>query len=125
MNLLEQSQPSATPIPGIQHATWAGQADGTAQLSVWRQSLAPAAATPPHRHDCEELVLCHAGLGEIHEDGRVLRFGAGSTVVLPAGRIHQIFNVGEVALEITGIFPQTPVAAYLPDGVLIDLPWPT
>jgi quercetin dioxygenase-like cupin family protein len=52
---------------------------------VWRQTLAPGAATPPHRHDCDEVVLCLSGWGEVHSDGAVQRFGADCTVVLPRG----------------------------------------
>ncbi|TDU32478.1 mannose-6-phosphate isomerase-like protein (cupin superfamily) [Panacagrimonas perspica] len=123
MNVTEQSAPVATPIPGIDHATWAGEAQGLKGLSVWRQSIAAGAATPPHRHDCDEVVLCHAGEGEVHSEGRVLRFGANTTLTLPAGPVHQIFSVGSVALELTGVFAQTPVKAWLPDGNLLELPW--
>jgi hypothetical protein len=35
-----------------------------------------------------------AGWGEVHADGAVQRFGADSTVILPRGRDHQIFNIG-------------------------------
>ena len=125
MKLVEHAPLSPAPIPGIEHATLAGHADGTSQLSIWRQSLAPAAATPPHRHDCDEVVLCHAGQGEVHSDGQVLKFGANSSVVLPAGKLHQLFNVGEVALEITGVFAESPVKTYAPDESLMELPWRT
>ena len=84
---------------------------------------APGAATPPHQHGCDEVVLCESGLGELHIDSEVHRFGAGQTVVLPRGRVHQIFSVGPMPLEILGIFPQTPVEAFLPDGQPIELPW--
>lgn len=123
MNLIEQSAPAATPLPGIHHSTWAGQADGLAQLSLWRQSLAAGAATPPHRHDCDEVVLCLAGWGEVHSEGQVLRFGADTTLTLPRGHVHQIFNVGPQPLEILGIFAATPVPTCLPDGQALDLPW--
>ena len=123
MNVIEQTHPVATPIPGIAHATWASAAQGLEQLSVWRQTLAPGAATPPHRHDCDEVVLCLSGLGAVHQDGRAQRFGADTTVVLPKGSVHQLFNVGTQPLELVGIFPTTPVAAYLPDGEAIELPW--
>ena len=123
MNVIEQTRPVATPIPGIAHATWASAAQGLEQLSVWRQTLAPGAATPPHRHDCDEVVLCLSGLGEVHQDGRAQRFGADTTVVLPKGSVHQLFNVGTQPLELVGIFAATPVAAYLPDGEAIELPW--
>ena len=123
MHVIEQQRPEPTPIEGIAHATWAGADAGLSQLSLWRQSLAPGAATPPHRHDCDEVVLCQAGQGELHIGGEVHRFGAGHTVLLPRGQLHQLFSVGPAALEILGIFPCTPVEAYLPDGQPIALPW--
>ena len=125
MKVIDQAPPSPAPIPGIDHATWAGHDDGTSQLSVWRQSLAPAAATPPHRHDCDEVVLCHAGQGEVHSEGEVLRFGPDNTVVLPGGKLHQIFNVGETPLQITGIFAESPVRTYQADDAPMTLPWRT
>ncbi len=125
MYVIEQSRPSAAELPGIAHATWAGHADGLKQISIWRQSMAPGAATPPHRHDCDEVVLCTAGCGELHVEGQVQRFGAESTLVLPKGTLHQFFNVGTVPLETIGIFGATPVGTRLPDGSAIDLPWRT
>jgi len=123
MHVIEQIRPEATPIPGVAHATWAGEAEGLSQLSLWRQTLAPGAATPPHSHDCDEVVLCLSGWGEVHSQGRVQRFGADSTVVLPKGRVHQLFNVGPLPLEVLGIFADTPVPTKLPDGQVLELPW--
>jgi quercetin dioxygenase-like cupin family protein len=87
--------------------------------------MAPGAATPPHSHDCDEVVLCLSGRGEVHIDGKVHRFGADSTVVLPRGRVHQLFNTGPMPLHTLGIFASTPVATRLPDGEAISLPWRT
>ena len=123
MHVNQQFRPEPTPIPGVAHATWAGSADGLTQLSLWRQSLAPGGATPPHRHDCDEVVLCLSGWGEVHIDGRVERFGADSTVVLPKDETHQLFNVGPMPLEILGVFGETPVSTCLPDGEALALPW--
>ena len=123
MTLVTQQPPAPTDLPGIRHSTWASAADGLEQLSVWRQTLAAGAATPPHSHDCDEVVLCLAGQGEVHSDGQVQRFGADSTLVLPRGRVHQLFNAGPMPLEIVGIFAATPVTTRLPDGAPIDLPW--
>lgn len=125
MNLLAQQRPEPTALPGIEHTTWAGSADGLAQLSVWRQTMAPGAATPPHSHDCDEVVLCLGGWGEVHSNGQVRRFGADSTLVLPRGQVHQLFNVGPMPLETVGIFASTPVSTRLPDGQCIELPWRT
>jgi mannose-6-phosphate isomerase-like protein (cupin superfamily) len=123
MNVIEQTRPEATALPGVAHSTLASGADGLTQLSLWRQTLSPGAATPPHRHECDEVVLCLAGCGEVHSEGRAQRFGEDCTVVLPAHRNHQIFNVGAQPLEIVGIFAATPVVTRLPDGSVLEVPW--
>jgi quercetin dioxygenase-like cupin family protein len=123
MYVHEQTRPVPSTIPGVAHATWSGQPTGARQLSVWSQSLAPAAATPPHRHDCEEVIFCSGGTGELHIDGGVHRFCAGSLVTVPRDAMHQIFNVGPGPLEMTAVLAATPVAVYLPDGSELPLPW--
>lgn len=121
--VVEQSRPEATPIPGVFHATWAGSRDGLRSLSLWRQSLAPGGATPPHSHECEEIVMCLSGRGEVRIAGEVHAFGARQTVLLPANVPHQIFNVGPEPLEMTAVFAATPVPVALPDGSALELPW--
>ncbi|TFY98583.1 cupin domain-containing protein [Ramlibacter rhizophilus] len=118
-----QLQPEPTAIPGIHHATWAGADEGLAQLSLWRQSIAPGGATPPHRHDCDEVVLCSGGRGELHLGGQVHAFGGGETVVVPRNALHQIFSTGETPLELIGVFGSAPVEVFLPDGERLPLPW--
>lgn len=125
MNVIEQARPETTPIPGIAHATWAGSAQGLDQLSVWRQTLAPGAATPPHRHACDEVVLCLSGTGELHAAGTVQRFGAATTLVIPKDGDHQIINSGDTPLEIVGLFGASPVPTFLPDGSALEVPWAT
>ncbi len=125
MNVIEHSRPAASPIPGVAHATWAARSDGLEQLSIWRQTLAPGASTPPHRHDCDEVVMCLSGWGELHIGDSVQRFGADCSLILPKNRDHQFFNIGPQPLEIIGIFGSTPVVTRLPDGSVLDLPWRT
>ncbi len=125
MYVLEQSPPLTSALPGIAHATWAGRADGFEQLSVWRQCMAPGTATPPHSHDCDEVVFCLAGEGELHVAGQALRFDASQLLVLPRGQAHQIFNTGSVPLETLAVFAQTPVPTAGPDGAELPLPWRT
>ncbi|MGR4871819.1 cupin domain-containing protein [Variovorax sp. LARHSF232] len=121
--VLEHSRLPLAELPGIAHRTLAGHEHGLSQLSIWRQTLAPGAATPPHHHDTEEVVLCHAGQGEVHLDGRVHRFGPNSSVLLPRDVQHQIFNTGDEPMEITGVFPSAPVAVFDPEGHPVPLPW--
>ena len=123
MTVLTQPLPAASGLPGISHATWAGHYDGLRQLSVWRQSMQPGAATPPHQHDCDEVVFCLSGQGELHTGGEVTRFGPGSTVLLPRQRVHQLLNAGQQPLELLAVFAATPVDTRLADGQPIALPW--
>lgn len=114
--------PRAT-LPGIEHTTLAGRHLGASDISMWRQTVAAGAATPPHRHDCEEVVLVESGSGQLLVDGAVVGFAADCTLVLPAGRNHQIVNNGTEPLRLLAVFPGTPVATQRPDGTPIDLPW--
>ena len=123
MYVIEQARPVAMSLPGIEHATWVGHDDGLQQLSIWRQSMAPGTGTPPHSHDCDEVVLCLAGRGELLVGGGTLRFGADDTLVLPKGVVHQFFSVGPQPLETVGILGSSPAPPRLPDGQLLELPW--
>jgi len=120
-----QTPPTATPIHGIAHSTWAGQAHGLTQLSLWRQSLAPGCATPPHRHDCDEIVLCLSGCGELLIAGAVHHFVAGQTITVPRDAPHRIQVVGAEPLEIIAVLAASPVVVFLPDEQILELPWPS
>lgn len=123
MYVLSNQAPSPSGLPGVDHVTLAGSDNGLRNLSVWQQSLAAGAATPPHRHDCEEVVLCTAGSGELHVAGRVMSFHANSTVIIPADAEHQIINAADKPLELIAVFSCTPVLARFPNGDPIPLPW--
>ena len=70
-----------------------------------------------------DIIVQMAGSGELHVDGQVHRFGPATTMVLPRGRLHQIINTGDQAVEILGVFGGTPVGTWLPDGSALALPW--
>ncbi|NLD54251.1 MAG: cupin domain-containing protein [Burkholderiaceae bacterium] len=123
MQVIDQVQPEPSAIPGVAHATWAGSDEGLRHLSVWRQTLAAGAATPPHSHECDEVVMCQAGHGEVHVGGEIRAFGPNQTIILPRDQVHQLFNTGTSPLEILGVFGATPVKTYLPDASELALPW--
>jgi mannose-6-phosphate isomerase-like protein (cupin superfamily) len=122
-NVISNAQRAGAMLPGIEHLTLAGRAQGLSGISVWRQSMAPGSATPPHQHDCEEVVLVTEGSGELHLDGQVIAFGPDTTLVLPPNRPHQIFNTGSVPLKTLAVFSSTPVGTFLPGGEPLPLPW--
>jgi quercetin dioxygenase-like cupin family protein len=123
MHVISNRQPVSSAIPGIAHVTLAGQQEGLSKLSVWQQSVAPGSATPPHRHDCEEVVLCSGGTGELRLGEKVERFARNMTVIIPANAEHQIINVGNEPLQFVAVFSASPVRACFPDGTAIELPW--
>ncbi|MBM3343479.1 MAG: cupin domain-containing protein [Betaproteobacteria bacterium] len=123
MYVIQNSELPRAALPGIEHVTLAGSQNGLKHLSIWKQSIAPGSATPPHRHDCEEVVLIQSGNGELHIEGKVQRFGQDTTLAIPRNVPHQIINIGDGPLELVGVLSVSPVAVFFPDGQPIDLPW--
>jgi mannose-6-phosphate isomerase-like protein (cupin superfamily) len=123
MHVLENASLPQSALPGIRHTTLAGADNGLARLSVWRQTIAAGEATPPHRHDCEEVVVILSGHGELHVAGSVHRFGPDTTLVLQPDVDHQIVNTGTEPLTSIAVFSATPVRVVFPDGQPIELPW--
>lgn len=121
MYVLDNTRLPTAGIPGIRHTTLAGSDNGLAQLSVWRQTIEAGQATPPHRHDCEEVVLVTSGRGELHIGAAVHPFGPDSTLVIPRNADHQI--VATETLTLVAALAATPVQVLLPDGQPIELPW--
>jgi mannose-6-phosphate isomerase-like protein (cupin superfamily) len=123
MQIIDNTKREKSTLPGIEHLTLAGSAQGLSHLSVWRQSMAPGSATPPHCHDCEEVVFVLEGSGEVQIGDERFGFGPDTTLVLQPGVPHQIFNTGTVPLETIAAFAATPVGTFLPHGERLELPW--
>lgn len=123
MHVIDNTQLPRAALPGLAHTTLAGADNGLAHLSIWRQTIEPGAATPPHRHDCEEVVVVASGSGELHIEGRVERFGPDSTLAIPANVDHQILNTGSEPMNLVAAFSVSPVEVVLPDGSPLPLPW--
>jgi mannose-6-phosphate isomerase-like protein (cupin superfamily) len=123
MYVVDNARIAPTGLPGILHRTLASRADGLSSLSVWMQTMEPGAATPRHRHDCDEVVVVLAGRGEVHVAGEVHAIGPDQTLVLPAEVDHQIVNSGDEPLRTLAALAATPVKVILPDGSLLPLPW--
>jgi quercetin dioxygenase-like cupin family protein len=111
-------------LPGLQHQTVAGRADGLRRLEVWVQRMAPGAETPWHRHECEEVVVVLQGGGRCEADGgAVVRFGPESTLIVPSGAVHRIVNDGDVEMVVVASLSTAPVVVEAPDGTPMALPW--
>lgn len=110
-------------LPGLAHRTLAGPEHGLSQLEVWSQEIAAHGATPPHRHDCEEVIMIASGAGVLRIEGGEQHFRAGDTVVIPRNVDHQVLNTGDTPLRLVAALAMAPVLAVFPDGKAIDLPW--
>ena len=123
MTIVSHQELSPTPFAGLTHRTLAGAEHGLSSLAVWVQRIEAGGATPPHRHDCEEVVVIQEGAGTLIMYGREHSFRAGDTLIVPRNEVHQIINSGSATLQLLAALSQAPVAPELPDGTPIALPW--
>lgn len=110
-------------LPGLSHRTVAGPLQGLSTLEVWVQTVAPGAATPVHRHDCEEAIVILEGRGVLVLDGREEAFAAGATLVIPRDAVHQVRCTGEGPLRLVAALGAAPVRVNTADQERIPLPW--
>jgi len=110
-------------LPGLTHRTLASHATGIRAFEVWQQALGPGAATPMHRHDCEEVIVFTGGSGVMRHAGREYPCGAGTVLLCAPNELHQIANTGDGDLTLYGVLSTSPVPVLDAEGRVIELPW--
>lgn len=110
-------------LPGLAHQTLAGCKDGLQQFEVWRQTIDAGAATPIHKHNCEEVIVIFSGQGMCQFDDHEIQFKADDTLMIPPDVPHQIINTGTVDLNIMATLSMSPVRVEAADGTPMPLPW--
>lgn len=120
MSVFRKDQNEVHSLHGNHIAGVATPACGAKQVEMWHGHMEANSATPPHSHDLEEIVLFLKGSGRATIADSELRYQAGDTLILPPGRVHQIF--AETDSEFVSA---TPIGGTvrLPDGAVLDLPW--
>src|SRR6185369_13580344 len=91
MSVFRKEQNQVHSMEGNHIAGVATPASGARQVEVWHGRMDANAATPPHRHDSEEIVVFLSGSGRATVADREVRYQAGDTLILPAAQVHQIF----------------------------------
>ena len=110
-------------LPGLEHQTLAGSKDGMQAFEIWRQTIAPHAATPVHCHDCEEVIVVLKGTAACHYEGQTVTVKADESLLIPRSVVHQICNAGDEELYIMATLAMSPVAVKSADGAPMPLPW--
>jgi quercetin dioxygenase-like cupin family protein len=112
-------------IPGITHQTVAGKGIGGVTIEMWKQTVAPGAATPPHFHGCEEVIYVLEGSGELRLNEETIAFAAECTLTVTPREVHQIVNTGTRDLKMIAVMDESPARVFLPTGERLPLPWET
>ena len=110
-------------LPGLNHRTFAGPEHGMKNLEVWGQVIEAGAATPVHRHACEEAIVILEGSGTLTIEGKGTAFGPNSTLIIPADVIHQIANTGDSKMVLIAALSAAPVKVRHADDTAMPLPW--
>ena len=110
-------------LPGLNHRTFAGPEHGMRGLEVWGQTIEAGAATPVHRHACEEAIVILEGSGTLTIEGQDTAFGPNSTLIIPSDVIHQIVNTGNAKMVLVAALAAAPVQVRHADDAAMPLPW--
>jgi quercetin dioxygenase-like cupin family protein len=120
MAIFHQGQEQSFDLAGNHMSGLATPSREARHVEVWRANMDAGAATPPHQHDHEEVVVVLTGNGRARIGTDERTFQAGDTLILPAGRVHQLF--ADTAVESIAVMRLGSVIT-TPTGEVMDLPW--
>jgi mannose-6-phosphate isomerase-like protein (cupin superfamily) len=123
MGIVNNSDVEILELPGLRHQSIGGHKQGVKTMEVWLQTMAPGAATPVHRHACEEVILVLSGSGTCTVGGETFTFGPNSTLVLEPDVVHQIVNTSNEEMKLIAALGMAPVRVKTADGAALPVPW--
>lgn len=92
--------PSRLPIRDL-----IGAQEGSVNLYLGEQWLAPGDEVRRHTHEVEEILVFLTGRGEATLGDRVVAVGPGVSLHIPPGEVHGFTNTGDEELRLLVIFP--------------------
>jgi len=116
MPVVDNSKVQEFALPGLRHRTVGGKDGGAKSMEVWQQTIAAGAATPVHRHACEEVIVILSGSGTLTIEGETTAFGPNTTLIIPNDVVHQIVNTGADEMHLVATLSMSPVRVRTGDG---------
>lgn len=95
---------------------------GSKQFEVWKSEIAVGSKTPLHKHASDEIFVLLKGKAKfvVGEDSHIVT--APATVIAPANKNHQVFNIGTDPIEQIVIIGAGS-KIWGGSGKLLNLPW--
>jgi quercetin dioxygenase-like cupin family protein len=110
-----KSNPGETWRPGVETRMLVSASNGSAQLCVFEQWVAPGTGAPTHSHPVDEVLTVREGEAEMWIDEERIIVTAGQSLIVPAGRKHGFRNSGNLTLHIHAVLA-SPVFESTPEG---------
>jgi quercetin dioxygenase-like cupin family protein len=86
----------------------ADESRGAQSCSAYENVVVAGATVPMHRHAVEEIIICLSGTAECTFEGADPEvYGAGSVLIIPAGKLHSLRNTGPSELRQLSFFPDS------------------
>jgi quercetin dioxygenase-like cupin family protein len=101
--------------PGVDTRMLISALNGSAQLSIFEQMIAPGAGAPAHWHPVEEVLTVREGEAEMWIGEERVTVLAGQSLIVPAGRLHGFRNSGTRTLHIHAVLA-APIFEAFPEG---------
>jgi quercetin dioxygenase-like cupin family protein len=101
--------------PGVQTRMLVSAVNGSAQLCIFEQWIAPGNGAPTHSHPVEEVLTVREGEAEMWLDDQRVTVSAGQSLIVPAGRKHGFRNSGTATLHLHAVLA-SPIFEAAPEG---------
>lgn len=121
MPVIRKTDLQITEDRGNRYSPLAGEHAGAMELIVIHTEKDEGATTMAHSHDREEIVVVLSGRGQFSIGFESTEVGAGDTIIIPPGAVHQMSVLEGETVEALLIKPNG-IRFFDPDGQEIPSP---
>jgi quercetin dioxygenase-like cupin family protein len=108
---------------GVETRMLVSAINGTTQLCIFEQWIAPGAGAPTHSHPVEEVLTVREGEAEMWLDQERIIVSAGQSLIVPAGRMHGFRNSATATLHIHAALASPVFEATMQGGTELVRRW--